>query len=59
MALLNAGDTAPAGDYTCDGCGSTIRLLEERPLPACDNCQGTVWEEGGRPGREPKPVGSI
>jgi len=56
---LTAGSNAPEGSYTCASCDSGITLESDGPLPTCDNCGGTTWLPGGRPDREPKPVGSI
>jgi hypothetical protein len=60
MSTLSAGTEAAPGAYTCASCGSTITLANESPLPTCQSCGGTSWQQGrARPGEEPKPIGDI
>jgi hypothetical protein len=61
MPAVNAGDTAPAGLYTCATCNN---VLNHRggTLPACSKCQGAAWTEpglGSGGSETQKPVGSI
>jgi hypothetical protein len=60
MSNLTAGSSAPAGTYSCASCNSSITLASGSQLPACTSCGGTSWlPSGGRPDKDPKPVGSI
>jgi hypothetical protein len=61
MPSLSAGESAPAGSYTCASCSSSITLASGDSLPTCANCGGTSWLPGGGRAdvKDPKPVGSI
>jgi hypothetical protein len=61
MPTLSAGSEATPGGYSCASCGSRITLETDSPLPTCQSCGGTSWQPDprGRPGAEPKPIGSI
>ena len=59
MGQRNAGEDSPRGPYTCASCQNTLSH-GGGPLPACDKCNGTVWNEAGdSSGETHKPVGSI
>lgn len=60
MSTFTAGSTAPPATYTCANCTSALAHEGSSPLPTCESCGGTSWlSGGGRPDKEPKPVGSI